>query len=104
TRSVKSTINAHRGSLWALQFSPNGELLATAGDDGLIEIWNPDTAESVKKFKHPNAVRGIAFSRDGETFFAGDRSGTVKVWSMNAEEPIAETQQPGAVYALAISP
>jgi serine/threonine protein kinase len=104
TRSVKSTINAHRGTVWSARFSPSGESLATAGNDGLIELWNPQKSESLNKFKHSSAVRGIVFSHDGQKLFGGDSGGGIRVWSLETDKPVIEVEQPGAIYAVTISP
>ena len=104
TKSVKSTINAHRGTSGRRGSRPTARLLATAGDDGLIKLWNRPQPEPIQTFEHPNAVRGLAFAATVRRCIAGDRDGGLRVWSLDAEQPLAEAQQPGAVYAVAISP
>jgi WD40 repeat protein len=38
--SVLSTIGAHDSSIRAIAFSPDGKLMATAGHDWTIKIWD----------------------------------------------------------------
>lgn len=104
TKSVKSTVEAHRGSSWAAQFSANGELLASAGEDGSIKVWKPGQPEPIKTFQHQGAVRGLEFARDGKHLFAGDRQGVLRVWSLDTAKSLVEVVQPGAVHAIALSP
>ncbi|XP_073126502.1 uncharacterized protein [Henckelia pumila] len=32
-------INAHNGLIWTMKFSPDGQYLASGGEDGLVRIW-----------------------------------------------------------------
>ncbi|XP_028793336.1 WD repeat-containing protein 44-like [Neltuma alba] len=36
---VGQEITAHKGVIWAMKFSPNGQYLATGGEDGVVRIW-----------------------------------------------------------------
>jgi eukaryotic-like serine/threonine-protein kinase len=104
SKSVKYTVNAHRGGAWAVRFSHKGDRLATAGDDGLIKLWNPAESEPLKSFQHASAVRGLAFSPDDRTLYAGDCSGALRAWPLSGDHASAEARQPGAIYSVAVSP
>ena len=51
-----------------VSFSPNGQILASAGEDGLIRLWNVSTGEHKETFiaEHGRSLR-VLFSRDGNT-------------------------------------
>ena len=48
-----------------VQFSPDGSMLATAGDDGRLRIWNPDTGEPISTVFGRRGVVGQSFDADG---------------------------------------
>jgi hypothetical protein len=69
TGALRQTISAHWGAIWALAFSPNGRLLASAGEDALVHVWEIKTGSRVFSIK--NGIWGvpfhaIAFSPDGQ--------------------------------------
>ena len=82
----------------------SSQLIATAGDDGLIKLWRPSQPEPFQTFENSTAVRGLAFSHDGKTLFVGVRDGHLRVLNRDSTEPVAEGQHPGSVYAVAVSP
>jgi WD40 repeat protein len=73
---------------WAVAFSPQGDTLAAAGDDGIIRLWDVATRRPVKNLTgHKDFVSCIAFSPDGRWFasgtgglFSGNRPMELKLW------------------------
>jgi WD40 repeat protein/transcriptional regulator with XRE-family HTH domain len=70
--------------VWAVAFSPDGKLLATADSEGTVRLWNPATARAVGKPLHATArygVYGVAFSHDGKLLASAGGDGTVRLWN-----------------------
>jgi WD40 repeat protein len=63
----------------AVALSPDCEILATAGADGL-RFWKTATGEPVSAFRPVPGVGSLAYSPDGRLLAAGDTSGYVTVW------------------------
>lgn len=55
------TLRGHRGSVTGIAFHPDGELLATAGDDGLVYLWLLGNDEPVAALQPGEWVTAIAF-------------------------------------------
>ena len=57
----------------SLAFSPDEKLLATAGEDSKVRLWNMETGQLDKVLSGPpyiNAIRKVAFSADGKTLIS----------------------------------
>src|SRR5205085_1199280 len=71
----------HTDQINSLAFSVDGKILATAGDDDTIKLWDVETGRQLRTLAgHKWGVRTIAFSPDGETLVSADLE-TVKLWN-----------------------
>jgi WD40 repeat protein/DNA-binding XRE family transcriptional regulator len=73
-------------SMWAVSWSPLGDLLAFAGHGTTLEVWNPFTARPVHHytFSNPNltGINRVQWSFDARYLASADDSGTVHVWEV----------------------
>ncbi len=68
----------------ARSHSPNGKLVATGKETGLIQLTDPQTKQLWAQWQaHEAKVTGVTFSPDGTILASGDRDGTVKLWPLN---------------------
>lgn len=69
------------GSVNAIAFSPNSQILATATSNGKINLFNPNSASSVASFQAgSNTAEAVAFSPDGRTLATASSDGSLKLW------------------------
>ena len=65
-------------------FFPNAaqcaHVLASAGDDGRVMIWDPQTTKEIDRIPMSTAIRCVALSADGHYLAVGTRNGAVRVW------------------------
>ncbi len=66
------TLNNER----AVDFSCNGELLVSSGEDQTIKLWDVDTDECLHTFLgHEHMVKTVRFSPDGSIITSGVMTG-----------------------------
>jgi serine/threonine protein kinase/WD40 repeat protein len=65
-----------------LAFAPDGMLLATVDEEGVLRLWNSATGERVSStLAHARDCFGLSFSRDGKCIATvGRRDFTAKIW------------------------
>jgi len=63
--------------------SYDGRLMATAGDDHYVRIWDAKTGGLLHEFlAHADWVRGVAFSPMGDRIVTIGQDGQIKIWSL----------------------
>src|SRR5579875_1042919 len=73
----------HTQAIRALAWSPDGRLLASAGDDGLLLIWYPaQSSVPLLKVPHNAPVLAVSWSPDGEKI-ATAAGNTVTLWMLS---------------------
>jgi WD40 repeat protein/serine/threonine protein kinase len=93
-----------------VDFSPEGDRIASAGDDGVVRIWNSRTGEIIKRIPaHDKAACSAAFHPDGRHLVSAGTDGFARVWDLATERPVFTGQCDalrtfGAAYTVAFRP
>ncbi|MEO0943126.1 MAG: WD40 repeat domain-containing protein, partial [Cyanobacteria bacterium J06642_12] len=82
----RNRLESHRGWIRSVSFSPDGETLASASDDGTVKLWTAEGEELRTLEGHRGPVWSMSFSPDGETLASASDDGTVKLWNLEGEE------------------
>ncbi len=79
-----------------LAFSPRGDRLVSAGEDGRVHFWNTATFDLDGILRaHPTAVTQVAFGGDGELMVTGAEDGTIRAWQIPSVQPVAKLSHAG---------
>jgi WD40 repeat protein/tRNA A-37 threonylcarbamoyl transferase component Bud32 len=71
----------HSAPLNAVAVSPDGRVLASAGEDRAVKLWDLAAGRVVQTLRgHTDEVLELAFSPDGRRLASGSRDGTVLLW------------------------
>ena len=73
-----STRLRHLGRVLALDYSPNGKLIASGGQDGTVRLWNSKTGKETHRWEVEGGTQAVRFSQDGKLIACGV-SGTHRV-------------------------
>lgn len=76
----------HRGAIYSVSFSPDGETLASGGDDNTIKLWDYRQGKLLKVFSgHLAEVNSVSFSPNGQILVSASRDNTAILWNWNVE-------------------
>jgi WD40 repeat protein len=77
----------------ALAAAPDGKLVASAGDDGAIQLWGPATGKPGLKLTGAGDWQlALAFSPDGRTLASGGYDGKLRTWDVASGKKLVETE------------
>lgn len=83
------TLSGHGASASCVVYSPNGRLIAIAGHDNVVNIWDWQSATLIKSLRgHGGRVRCCRFSPDGQFVLSGSHDGQAKVWSLEGYQEV----------------
>jgi WD40 repeat protein len=69
-----------------LSFSPDGQTVATNGQDGSILVWHVQTGSLNQWSGHDAPVWTVCFNPTGQTLASGSHDQTVRLWNMQTHE------------------
>jgi WD40 repeat protein len=113
--ALRATCTGHTNGVSAVAFSPDGQILASASQDGTIRLWNPNSGHEVARLHaHDVGVKVLCWSPDGQLLASGglddvsdsgdEMDATVQVWDREGREVECLFGHERGVTALAWSP
>jgi WD40 repeat protein len=102
------TFAGHSAFVRSVDFSPDGRVLVSGGEDKTIQMWDTTTwASAGEPIVLPGQVYAVAFSPDGHRFASGSDDQDVRIWSTENDKPVGSPkilESEGRVYSVAFSP
>jgi periodic tryptophan protein 2 len=73
----------HFHNINSLSYSPDGQLIATGGDDGKVKLWNSTTGFCFITFTdHTAPISAVSFSATGTVIISASLDGTVRAYDL----------------------
>lgn len=106
TGAITASWQAHGDTIFDLAVSADGRLLATAGGDKLVKLWDLPTHREIAKLEgHVAQVLSLAFNADATQLVSAGADQQLKVWDVKTRERIVTLgTQTSAVNAAIWSP
>jgi WD40 repeat protein/serine/threonine protein kinase len=103
--STLYSYKGHSGLVWTVGWSPNGELLASAGGDKTVQVWQAATGSPIYTYtSHKDTVYGIAWSPDSKRIASASYDKTVQLWdAINGYYPFTYGGHTSWVWSVAWS-
>lgn len=103
---IRREFAGHDDILYAADWTPDGEIVATAGYDRRIILHNAKTGEKIRELTgHNGAIFDLRFSPDGSLLASASADATIKIWHVATGERFDTLSQPQSEqYSVIFSP
>jgi eukaryotic-like serine/threonine-protein kinase len=96
---------AHPGGAVAVAYLPEGKGLVSAGQDGVIRVWDDRAGKSRDLTGHKGSVRCLAVDPRGSRILSGGDDGTLRLWDVASGKQLLVFEQAhkGGVNGVALT-
>jgi WD40 repeat protein len=97
------SIKGHQSEFSGLSFSPDNQMIAVAGKDGIVTLWQVDPFLSTLKVSELKVLK-VTFSSSGKVIATAGADNTVRLWSREGKLLRTFKGQQDWIFGLSFSP
>ena len=79
-------LQRHKSPVRSVRFSPDGNIIVSAGDDPTINIWDKKGELVTTLFGHTSRVNSLDFSKNGKILASASWDKTIKLWNLGFDK------------------
>jgi WD repeat-containing protein 1 (actin-interacting protein 1) len=87
----KKLAGLHKGYVYGVAFSPDGNHLVSVGSDRRIQLYDGKTGEATMQVgndEHRGSIFGVSWAKDSKRFVTASADQTVKLWDIEAGKAV----------------
>jgi len=90
-----AVLEEHELGVWSVVFHPTAHLMATAGGDNNVKLWDTDSHQCLATLVgHTARVSCVAFHPTAPVLISGSADNTLKVWDTTTHQCLSTTPLP----------
>ena len=79
-------LSGHRAGVTGVDFSPDGDSIASSSLDGTVRVWDSRAGELADELKHGAEVYAVAFAPAGNVVASSGLDGRIVFWNLDSGE------------------
>jgi WD40 repeat protein len=104
TTNLLKTLRGHKKTVYSIDFSPDGKILASGSRDNTIKLWDVKTGQEIGTLiGHGNSVFSVAINPQGNILASGSKDRTIKLWDLQTNQVIRTWRHKDGVRAVVFS-
>jgi WD40 repeat protein/serine/threonine protein kinase len=103
---ARMTLRGHKGPVFSIAFSPDGERIVSGSWDNTLKVWDAHNGSELMTLRgHKDRVFAVAFNPDGGRIVSCSEDTTLKVWDADSGSELMTLRgHEGLVCSVVFSP
>ena len=103
---IRKMLSGHARVVWSVAVSPDTKIIASAGSDNNVILWDYDKGKEIATLRGHNAgITSLEFSADGSILASRSFDRSIYLWSVDKAQPIIKSKEHmSQVTSIAFSP